>query len=314
MKFLGIDFGGTTVKSGLCAGDQIIESQEPIPTNAHESAEPLVDAIAERVAAIRAAHPDLAAIGIGVPGFVNFATGHVHRLTNVRGWDQIPLRQWLEDKTGLPVTVENDANCMAYAEWRHGAGQGADTMLAITLGTGVGGGLVLNGKLHRGASFGAGEVGQMSVNWQGRTGVYNNHGCLEQYIGHRQITARAIDAYHAAGIEKSHPECTPQNLVRAAREADPVARLVWHEVARILACQLCNICWLISPDRIVIGGGIAGAGDVLFAPLAEAMQPQLHPIFWQALQIVPARFGNEAGILGAAALATTHAQTTRQKA
>jgi glucokinase len=303
MKAIGIDFGGTSVKLGICEGDALVGRLDPIETAAHEGAPALIEAMAGRIDDARRSHPDLAAVGVGVPGFVNFSTGHVHKLTNVRGWDETPLRDLLAERTGLPVAVENDANCMAYAEFRLGAGRGSRHMLAITLGTGVGGGLVIDGKLHRGASFGAGEVGQMSIHWEGRTGVYNNRGCLEQYIGHRQVSQHAHELYKAAGVPRDRAQCRITELVEAARCYDKIARRAWDDVARILACELCNICWLVSPDRIVIGGGMAGAGEVLFEPLARHMRGQLHPLFFDALQLVPARFGNEAGILGAAILA-----------
>jgi glucokinase len=303
MKSIGIDFGGTTVKLGLCEGDRIIAKPAPIPTQEHESAASLIEEIAVHVDALRREHPEIASAGIGVPGFVDFRKGYVHKLTNVRGWDNIALREILSKRTGLTVAVDNDANCMAYAEWKFGAGRGADNMVAITLGTGVGAGLVVNGMLHRGASSGAGEVGQMSVHWEGRTGVYNNRGCLEQYVGHRQIAQHAHELYKAAGIDRDRADCDPVHLALAATDHDPVAIAVWDYVASILACELCNVCWLVSPDTIVIGGGIAGAGEVLFGPLSHHMRGQLHPVIWDALRLKPARFGNEAGIIGAAQLA-----------
>ncbi len=307
MKSIGVDFGGTTVKLGLCEGDTILQKPEAIPTHEHETAATLIEEIATHVDAMRQIHPDIEAVGIGVPGFVDFGKGFVHKLTNVRGWENIPLMPILSERLGLPVAVDNDANCMAYAEWKFGAGQGATNMLAITLGTGVGGGLVLGGKMHWGASSGAGEVGQMSVHWEGRTGVYNNRGCLEQYIGHRQIAQHAYELYKAAGSPRERSECDPARLAADASRGDPIALRAWDDVAGILACALCNICWLVSPDTIVIGGGIAGAGEVLFTPLRQQMRSQLHPVFWEALRLVPARFGNEAGIIGAAQLAADEA-------
>ena len=303
MQSIGVDFGGTTIKLGICQADSILFKPEPIHTHSHTSAETLLEELCGTIEKLRHSYPEIAAIGVGVPGFVNYAHGLVHKLTNVRGWENIPLQALLENHTGLTVAVDNDANCATYAEWKFGAGRGSRHLLAITLGTGVGGGLILDGKLHRGASSGAGEVGQMSVYWEGRTGVYQNRGCLEQYIGHRQITQHAIELYKAAGVTKEREECDPARLARAAHAGDPIALETWEHVARILACELCNICWLVSPDTIVIGGGIAGAGDCLFGPLSRHMQSQLHPIFWNSLRLVSARFGNEAGIIGAAQLA-----------
>jgi glucokinase len=309
MKAIGVDFGGTTVKIGLCEDGRILGEVERIPTQAYGTAAELIEAIAIRADQLRAEHPDVLALGVGVPGFVDFEGGRTHKLTNVSGWDEVPLRDLLAERLGYPVAVDNDANCMAYAEWRAGAGQGSTNMLAVCLGTGVGAGVVLNGRLHRGASSGAGEVGQMSIHWEGRPGVYNNRGCLEQYIGHRQIAQHAFELYKAAGVDREREKCDPAHLAEAAREDDKIAIAVWNDVARMLGCALCNVCWLVSPDTIVIGGGIAGAGDVLFDPLREHMRGQLHPVFWESLRLVPARFGNEAGIIGAARLALDLAGT-----
>lgn len=303
MKAIGIDFGGTTVKMGLYEGDRLIERIEPLQTGEHDGPEALIDAMAERVTTFHGGHPEVGAVGVGVPGFVTFHDGHVHKLTNVSGWVDVALRDLLAERTGLPVTVENDANCMAYAEWRLGAGRGSSVMLAITLGTGVGGGLVLGGKLHRGASSGAGELGQVSIDWQGRMGAYDNPGCLEKYVGHREITGLARQRYLEAGVDKSAEDCGPRGLEAAARAGDAVALDIWDTCARMLAAGLGGCCWLLSPDRLVIGGGVANAGDVLFGPLRRHLEGQLHPLFWEALEVVPARFGNEAGMLGAAILA-----------
>lgn len=311
MKAIGVDFGGTTVKIGLCQDDQILGKVARIPTQEYETAAGLIEAITSHADQLRAENPDIIALGVGVPGFVDFENGHTHKLTNVRGWDDVPLRDILTKRLGLTIAVDNDANCMAYAEWRAGAGQGSTNMLAVALGTGVGAGVILNGAMHRGASSGAGEVGQMSIHWEGRTGIYNNRGCLEQYIGHRQIAQHAHELYKAAGVERAREDCDPARLAEDAREHDKIALAVWDDVARMLACALCNTCWLVSPDTIVIGGGIAGAGDLLFNPLREHMRGQLHPVFWKSLRIVPARFGNEAGILGAARLALDQVAAAR---
>jgi len=308
MQSIGIDFGATTIKTGLCEDAKILSTLTPLETTQFSSPEATIDAIANHIENLRKSHPNIAAVGIGVPGNVQFDRGFVDNLTNVPGWTNVPLRDLLEKKTGLPAIAENDANCMAYAEWRHGAGENHNNMLAITLGTGVGGGLVLNGQFHHGANSVAGEVGQMSIAWNGRPGVYGNRGCLEQYIGHRQLTEHAAELYNNAGTPCTPNECSPKNLAKAANNNDPIALQLWDEFADMLACALCNVCWLVNPNRIVIGGGIAGAGDVLFNPLRKKIAAQLSQSHLLNLEIVPARFGNDAGILGAATIAADHAR------
>jgi len=304
---IGIDFGGTTVKTGVLYRSNVIEDAAPIDTQTFTEAETLILRIAEVIADLRSRHPHVAAIGVGMPGFVDFPTGLVHGLTNVAGWSKIPLKTRLEQLTDLPVTVENDANCMAYAEWKRGSGRGLHHLVALTLGTGVGGGLIVNNQMVRGAKFVAGELGQTSINYNGRKGAYGNLGALEDYIGNREIAAEAVSAYAASGVTKTLEECTPAKLDRAAALRDEVALAVWDGVAAKLSTAVMNCCWLLNPQAIVIGGGVAKAGATLFAPLEKHLHAQLSGPFKDNLSILPARFGNEAGIVGAATLALEEA-------
>ncbi|BCX49508.1 glucokinase [Haloferula helveola] len=304
---LGIDFGGTSVKTGVVYRGNIIDSAPPIATQDFDGPEPLLDALARAVGDLRGHHPGIAAVGIGMPGFVDFEKGIVRNLTNVPGWQSYPLKDNLQRRLDLPVVVENDANCMTYAEWKRGVGRGIDDLIAITLGTGVGGGVVANGRMVRGSQFGAGEVGQMSVDWEGKPGHYGNLGALEEYIGNQQISARAEELYSESGSSKTLSDMTPALLSKSAHAGDPVALQLWDEIARRLACALVNCCWLLNPRAIIIGGGVAKAGDLLFTPLTNHIYSQLSAPFKDHLMILPARFGNEAGIIGAATLGLENA-------
>jgi len=300
---IGIDFGGTSVKLGVCRGAELLHSDEPIITAEHPGPSALIGEMAKRVAKLREQFPDIAAIGVGVPGLVDFDRGFVHVLTNVPGWKHIPLKSLLSEKTGLPCIVENDANAMAYAEWRYGAGKGLRNVVALTLGTGVGGGLVLDGKMFRGSSFSAGEIGQMSIEMDGVPGAYGNLGALEKYMGNVQIAEHAVKRYAEAGMDKNLEDCTPKAIAVAAGNGDDIARQIWAEIAEWLGTALSSIAWLINPDAFVIGGGVAQAGDLIFDPLKRKVQSMLSTVVWEKLQIVSARFSNEAGIIGNAALA-----------
>jgi glucokinase len=300
---LGIDFGGTSVKFGVVQGHEVIAQAPAIATEDFNDSQPLIDAIVYVIEDLRSHHPEISAIGVGVPGFVDFPTGTIHNLTNVKGWKNIPLRDILHTRTGLPVTVENDANCMAYAEWKLGAGTGKDHLVCITLGTGVGGGIITHGHMLRGARSVAGELGQTSIDYQGRKGAYGNLGSLEDYIGNNEIAADARETYASHGIEKSIAECSPAALSQAAAQGDEIAIEIWRGIARKLACTVINACWLLNPAAIIIGGGVAKAGKLLFDPLRQCMEAQLSPAFLDGLEILPARFSNDAGIIGAATLA-----------
>ncbi|MFZ9938022.1 MAG: ROK family protein [Luteolibacter sp.] len=161
----------------------------------------------------------------------------------------------------------------------------------VTLGTGVGAGLVLNGQLCSGSFCGAGEIGQMSIHYRGKPGSYGNTGAQEKYLGNREVAARAAALFKAAALSA------------AARKGDEVALQVWDQFATQLACGLANCIWLLNPDTVVIGGGLSNAGSPLFVPLRKKLKHQLHRTFGHKLKIVRARFGNEAGIIGSAAVA-----------
>jgi glucokinase len=300
---VGIDFGGTSVKLAVVFQSHIVDHAPPIATQEFDGPEKLIDEIVRSVEDLRIRHSGIAAVGVGMPGFVNFVTGVVFNLTNVAGWAGFPLKMVLEQRIGLPVVVDNDANCMAVAEWKCGAGRGFQNVIFISLGTGVGGGVIVNGQMVRGAHYGAGEIGQMSIDYQGSSGNYGNLGALEKYVGNQQIAEFARDAYTAAGIQKSIDECSPAAMANAAHRDDAIAQALWKDVGRKLATGVMNCCWLLNPDAIVIGGGVARAGALLLRPFEEHLYSQLSGPFKDHLRVVPALFGHEAGAIGAAALA-----------
>lgn len=304
---IGIDFGGTSVKIGVVNGAEVLTHAPPLATADYQGASSLIDAMADTIAQLRTTYPGIAAVGVGMPGFVDFAAGLVHNLTNVPGWLHIPLRDELQSRCKLPCQVENDANAMAYAEWKLGAAKGRKHIVALTLGTGVGGGFVVDGKLLRGARSAAGELGQTSIHYEGREGAYGNLGALEDYIGNNEIAAHAQQAYAKKGEHRSIEECQPAALFEAASNGDPIAHSIWRGFAKKLSCALLNCCYLFNPEIIVIGGGVAKAGSFLFDPLEAHLRSQLAGPFKDDLHIVPAQFGNEAGMLGAARLALEEA-------
>lgn len=301
---LGIDFGGTSIKFGVVQNGEIIFTPKSIKTQEYSGRDALIDEIVNSIEKVKAQHPDLSSIGVGVPGFVDFKKGVIVNLTNVAGWQAVPLKEILSRRVGLPVIVENDANAMAYAEWKMGAAQGYEHVIALTLGTGVGGGIIVNGQMVRGANSGAGELGQTSIDYRGRVGAYGNPGALEDYIGNREIIQEAIRFFKHKGITKTADELTPADLSNLAHFNDETSIEVWDWVAEKLACTIMNCCYLLNPEVIVIGGGVAKAGDLIFKPLREKLEKWLGDPFISDLKIIPAKFGNEAGMLGCAQLAT----------
>ncbi|MDE0594355.1 MAG: ROK family protein [Roseibacillus sp.] len=300
---IGIDFGGTSVKCGVVDGPKIIATADRLTTRNFPDAPSLIDAMAETTQALRERHPAIAAVGIGMPGFVDFTNGFVHNLSNVPGWQDVPMRDEFAKRCDLPCQVENDANAMTYAEWKLGAARGCNHVVALTLGTGVGGGIVSHGIFIRGARSAAGELGQASIHYEGRKGAYGNLGALEDYIGNNELAAEAQFAYARKGIEKSLATCQPSELATAARNGDEIASQIWIDAAAQLASSLVDCCYLLNPEIIVIGGGVAQAGSLLFDPLYASLASQLSGPFKDHLTIVPAQFGNEAGMIGAARIA-----------
>ncbi len=300
---IGIDFGGTSIKLGLVAAGGLTQRAESISTLAYHRAEDLLAAMLVAIDSLRAQNPDVVAVGAGLPGIVDSRSGIVHHLTNVPGWVNIPLRELLAMHTGLPAVIENDANAMAYAEWKFGAGRRHANVVCLTLGTGVGAGLILNGQLFRGSHMGAGEVGNMSIDFRGVPGPYGNFGALERYIGNGPIAVRAAARYEAAGQPRPITECIPHLLSEAALQGDVVAREIWEETGVMLGASLADVVWLLNPDAIVLGGGVAQAGELIFGPVRRTIRERTSPVFHEKLEILPAELGSDAGLIGCGALA-----------
>jgi glucokinase len=300
---IGFDFGATTIKTGVVRDGVILAKGNVIETRQDGNTEALVSAMIQEIKALKERYPEVQAVGFGVPGIIDPIEGMVIHLTNVKGWIQIPLRSIVQSATGLVTNLENDAKAMAYAEWKHGAGAQVPNVVCVTLGTAVGGALILNGKLYRGTNYVAGEIGQMSIDYQGVEFVYGNKGALEAYVGHYKIAERAREIHTAAGKRISDSESDPRNLSKLADQGDPIADEVWKDIGLKIGVGLTNVIWLVNPGRIVLGGGVSQAGERLFRYIRETIQNRCEKTFWEKLEVVPAALGNDAGIIGAATLA-----------
>ena len=300
---IGFDMGATSTKTGVVEKGKILTRGYVIETRQDGDTEALINAFVREILRLKEIHPEVEAVGFGVPGIINPVQGVVVNLTNVKGWSKIPLRSMIMDRTGLVANLENDAKAMAYAEWKYGAGESVPDVVCVTLGTAVGGALILNGRLYRGATFVAGEIGQTTIDYKGLDFVYGNSGALEAYVGHRRISAYAKEVYKEAGRELSDEDAHLDRLSKAADEGDQIADKIWREIGLKIGVGLTNVIWLINPDRIVIGGGVANAGERLFRYIRETVESHCEKTFWKNLDIVPATLGNDAGMIGAATLA-----------
>jgi len=310
---VGIDIGGTYIKLALVDINGRISRRSKLSTSNYRTREELIEAVASEVKAIRAEaslpRGALLGAGIGVPGLVDFKRGMVYNLTNLSGWRNTPLKKMLGAKLGLPVMVDNDVNLMALGEYRFGAGKGAKNIICLTLGTGVGGGIIIDGALYRGSTFSAGEIGHMPLKEDGLSCNCGGRGCLECYVGNGYLVEE-IKAEIRAGVRtmitkltgKNVSAITPETITQAALKGDKFSIDFWNKVGRRLGITLTGVINLLNPERIIIGGGIADAGQLLFGPIRRTVNERALPIPRRAVKIVKAKLGNDAGVIGAASL------------
>ena len=318
---LGVDLGGTAVKVAVVDEDGNVLDHERHPTRIDAGPEGIVEQIASLVFAMYNRFCDslgrdlFAGIGLGAPGAVDSREGTLSYPPNLPGWTQYPLKkrlqQFLAGKYDLNgrLVIENDANIAACGEAVFGAGHGFEDFMMITLGTGVGGGIILNRKLYRGGCGTAGEIGYMTVDYSGKSIHAGVRGTVESLIGKKSIVTLGIETYRTnpdqARSEEFHGkelrDLSPRTLEKAAHHGDPLAIEVWNRVGAILGVGLAGVVALMDIRKFVIGGGISGAGKLIFSPAFEQLKTSTLPSMHEGLEIVPAALGNRAGVYGAAA-------------
>jgi glucokinase len=309
---VGVDLGGTNISVGVVAADgSSVRAERTIETRASAGADAVVARIVSQVlgALDEADVPRDAVLGVGIgaPGPLDRATGIV-RITPNLGWSEFPLRARVAEGTGLPTALENDANCATLGEWWTGAARGARHVVGVTLGTGIGGGLILDGRLFHGASDVAGEIGHMTIEVDGRWCGCGNHGCLEAYASGSAIAARAREAL-ADGRPSAMRDLaggdlaalTTAHVYGAAAGGDAAARAIVAETARYLGTGIASLLNVFNPDVVVIAGGVTQAGDALLGPVREEVARRAFRAATDACRIVPATLGRGAGVIGAAA-------------
>ncbi|HSJ15471.1 MAG TPA: ROK family protein [Longimicrobiales bacterium] len=316
---IGVDLGGTNIVVGVLpidGGDGSVLAARSVPTEAARGAKYVVDRIValvrEAKAEVLAQHggtaSDFAGVGIGSPGPLDRSTGTVINTPNL-GWRNFPLRDLIANAVGLPATLDNDANCATYGEWWLGAGRNVDTLVGLTLGTGIGGGIVLNGEIFHGVCDAAGEIGHMSIDSTGRKCKCGNYGCLEAYASGPAIALRAVEGLES-GIESLLPalvngrleEITAATVYEAVVLGDPYANEVMRETVRFLGAGIANIINILNPEMVVIAGGVTRAGEHLFVPLRAEVRRRAFRVALEACQIVPAQLPGVAGVIGAVAV------------
>jgi len=312
--FIGIDLGGTKIGTGLVGGDGRIIAHDYEPTRAVEGQRAVIGRMldgARRVMAQAGVHgSQVAAVGIGAPGFLDIEAGVVVAPPNLPGWERVPLKQLIEDQLGISTFLENDANAAALGEYRFGAGRGAEHMIYVTASTGIGGGLILDGKLYHGESGGAGEIGHMTIMPDGPRCGCGNHGCLEALASGTAIARVARERVTRgaptliANLAEGDPERITAKLVaEAAGQGDEVAEDILAEAMNYLGIGMANLVNLFNPQVIVIGGGLTNIGEKLFGPVRQVIDRRAFRATAQAVRVAPAELGDNVGVLGAAAVA-----------
>lgn len=302
---LGIDLGGTKLALAIAevadgAVRRIVASQRR-PTASSGDPRRDVDGIVADARALIAqvglSVEQIEGVGLSVPGPIDLDSGVIGRPPNLPGWREVPIRDWVAEAFGRRVAIDNDANAAALAEWRYGAGQGARDLVFLTMSTGVGAGLVLDGRLYRGARGNAGELGHMSVEWEGARCRCGQRGCLEAYVGGASWTAHlraqcpsGSDVARRAGGAR---HVTPEHVVAAARAGDRFALREIERFNHYLARALTNIAFAFAPEVVVLGTIPTAAGEALcFEPLRERVRARVWPELARGLRIVPSGLGD----------------------
>lgn len=310
--YLALDFGGTKLACGLVestTGRILAHVRRASPPDATESLHIMLAMAREALGGREAL--DISGVGISFGGPVDERRERVRLSHHVPGWEDYPLVDEVVRSLGFPTAMDNDANLQCLGEWRYGAGQGASDLLYVNVGTGIGGGWILGGQLRRGANGLAGEIGHTIVDPNGPICTCGKRGCVESLASGPAIARsarewladRPDEGRELVAVAGAVSAITSEVVFRVAADGDPLARLVVARAARYLGIGIANALALVDPERVVVGGGVAKAGPLLFGPLIAAAREHAAPLSPEMVSIVPGHLLDDANILGAVALA-----------
>jgi glucokinase len=313
---IGIDLGGTTVKGALVTGAGEIIHEIRFETEQHSS-DRLLEQIVEAIHVLRGddrAMGRASAVGIGIPGLVNLKTKRIEVMPNLPPLSDIDIISELTSQSGLPVVIDNDANAAAYAELQSGAARGRRDVFFVTLGTGIGSGLIIDGKIYRGATGFAGEFGHMTIDPEGIECACGNIGCLETIASGPNIVRRTRERLYRdrtsslsrLAIPRDR-ELTAEDIARAASEGDEMAQVMMERTGMFLGIAIAAVVNLLNVEMVVMGGGVMEAGDLILKPTIKETRRRAFPPSFNSCEIVIAKLGPSAGVIGAALLARDQA-------
>ena len=311
-KRIGIDVGGTNVKIALVDENGKIIYSNSVPTYAKMGYEYTVNNIKQSIRDLmketNTNEKSIEGIGFDFPGQVDYKTGVVKLAPNIPGWVNVPIADMIEEEFHIPTKIDNDVRCAALGELKFGAGQGCENFVCITVGTGIGSGLVINGKLVRGASNAAGEIGHIKLEMNnGPLCGCGDYGCLEAYASGPAIVAMAQEYLRGGKSAKfaemaSDGEITPYIVAKAAEAGDAVAKQIFEIMGKRIGMGLTSVVNLLNPEKIIVGGGVAECGDLLLEPIRRTIKERAMVVAGEAVKVVPAMLGNSAGVIGASML------------
>jgi len=305
---VGLDLGGTFIKVGLVSEKGKILKKEQLLTLGKKGKRTVLSQMETGIKITLKGEKDAIGIGIGTPGLVD-KNGKVFSAPNLPDWNNLPLKKLFQDKFHLPVVVENDVNTITSGEYIYGAGKGYKNIICITLGTGLGGGMILNGKLFRGSKLSAAEIGHIPICYDGPKCNCGNIGCIERYVGAEyisQIASESIKKGRKSKIKEivkgDLKKITPRVISQAYQKGDSLAKEIWEKVGLYLGTMLSGLINLLNPEIIIIGGGIAQVGKPLFDAVNKEIKKRAFPLLVKDVRAVPAKLGTDSGIISAASL------------
>jgi len=308
--FVGVDLGGTNIKAGLLDGQGGVRIKISIATEGEGGPDHVIGRIGQAIKEViekgGVARPGIGGVGIGAPGSMNAREGIIILPPNLPGWYNVPLRDRVRELSGLPTLLENDANAAAVGEFWAGAGKGTSDVVIFTLGTGVGGGVISEGRIIRGYFDNAGELGHMIVQPNGRKCGCGQVGCLESYssaAATAKLVSEALEAGGKASLRQRLDAGEPIESVhveQAAKAGDALAERIWDEACFYLALACVNMQHFCNPQRVVLSGGMIGAGDFLLDRVRKHLDQQTWKAAEDKPEVVLATLGNDAGFIGAA--------------